>query len=212
MLRFAAAMHFFAKPPRPSVSKRLFVTSRNADCAFPGRTLWEILADGEARSGILTPNQFEEELRDEAVVQRHAVLFNERELVIWIQRAFVHRWFPSYDPTLYTGRAAEKPYDMDHILPQGHFDQRSSRNIEPAEGFNAIRSRVLHSSGNFRMWPMSENRRDQDSPLSDKYLLGPAKKSPPKDSYLRREPLGLETIGDVRRASFLPEEDLRLWR
>jgi hypothetical protein len=212
MLRFASAVHFFARPFASSLSKQLFVEARNTSGPFPGRKLWEILAEGGDRAvlvGIPTPSSFTRDLRKEG--EQHRALFgHENDLVVWTQRAHVQRWFSDYDPTLYTGRGAEKPYDLDHIVAWAQFDQRSSRNVTPAVRFNAVRHGVLPSSGNLRLWPKSENRRDQDAPLADKCLLGPAEAPIPADSYLRL--LGLTTFGEVRRASCIPEEDVDLWR
>jgi hypothetical protein len=216
MLRFAAALHFFFARPLENVwARRLFLESRNAGGSFPGQKLWKSLTEDTDRTlwhDIHTPKRFGNALTNEAGDQRANVLVHEHDLVVWVQRCYVQRWFPDYDPTLYTGRSAEKPYDMDHIMPKAHFDQRSSRRIKQAGRFEAVRAGALHSSGNFRLWPRSENRRDQDSPLAEKCLLGSAEGAVPQDSYLRREPFRLTTYGDVRRASSIPEEDVRYWR
>lgn len=214
MLRLAAGLHFFAKSLTNARARELFLAARNETGPFPGKLLWDRLtadADRNLWLGLLCPDEFEKAITDEEGNQTRAVLANTRDLVIWFQRETVYRWFPHYDPTLYTGRGAEMPYDMDHIVPRAHFDQRSSRGIEQAPRFWAVRDGALYSPGNLRLWPRSENRRDQDKPLAQKALLGPRDGRLPDDSYLRSDAYFLETFGEVRRASGIPEEDLDLW-
>ena len=215
MLRFAALDHFFARPLSDSRIRRLFLRSRNTDGAFPGQALWQLLVEDEDRTlwlDLQTPARFETPLHDENGEAVVGVLGHEHDLVIWAQRRHVHRWYGDYDPTLYTGRRAEKPYDLDHIVPKSFFDQRRGHDVEQAPGFRSVRRGALHNAGNLRLWPKDENRRDQDASPAEKCLLGAAADETPAGSHIRRDPLALMTYGEVRRASFIPEEDWALWR
>ncbi len=216
MLRFAALIHFFSRTPRDNRVGQLFSRARERSDLFPGFGLREVLREKKERDAfldVLSPKKFENSLTDpESGEPVGWVLYKELDLVMWAQRAYVNQWYSEYDPTLYTGRAAEKPYDIDHIVPKSHFDKRHSGKIKQARGFDEVRHNLMNCPGNYRIWPSSENRSDQDVSPWDKGMLGERKTVLPKESPLRGEPYNLRTCGDVRKASGLQEKDLELWR
>ena len=181
--------------------------------AFPGRALYRRLVRGQeplVEAGVQQPDAFVAGLEDGAGVPTWSPYPGERLLVMWAQRSFIARCFPQFDPTRYA-RSEDLPYDGDHILPRALMNRRG-RKAPCAKNFWDWRDRLLWSPGNLRYWPRSENRSDRDKSPEKKLLLRARSKPLPKKARLRAKPYELQTYGDVRDASLLPDEDLKHWR
>jgi hypothetical protein len=189
-----------------------FGLAADARGAFPGKAIYaKMIVDGHIAEPIPSPAEFKRMLTGPDGEPVGHVLQYESSLPLYAQRAVIARWYPKFDPTLYA-RADDLPYDIDHILAWALLDRRGLKSNAEAAGFYAVRDRVANAVGNFRLWPKGENRADRDRTLGDKFLLGERDASLPSDCSLRRAPYDLATYGEVRQASFIPEEDLELWK
>lgn len=95
------------------------------------------------------------------------ILHNERDLLFWVQRESVHRWFNElYDP-LHHGRGDDKPFDIDHVVPDDWFKYVNGR-CDQFVQVSGLRSSV----GNLRVWPQSLNRSEGNKAPSERWLLG----------------------------------------
>jgi hypothetical protein len=209
MIRYALLDHFYTKSSSSVLVREPFQQAFAAGGSFPGFTIYATLQEKElVEPDILTPEKYRELLcGDPDALPRRGILQRERELAMWIQRDYFHRWFDRFDPTLYR-KEVDLPYDADHIIPQAHLNMRGRRYRLPPE-FWSYRGPVLHSAGNFRYWPKALNRADGQRNLDEKYLLGAPEEETPPDSYLRD--IDLDTVGDVRLASFIGEDQLGYW-
>lgn len=100
----------------------------------------------------------------------------------WLQRAYLERSFPDFDPT--SGRDDETPYDIDHMIPRKDFarDWRTflgavERSEDPPSLTEEERTRIRYartqlgeSIGNLRLVDFSTNRSDSDAPFAVKGL------------------------------------------
>jgi hypothetical protein len=207
MLRYAMLDHFCTKSTSTSLMKEPFKLALEADGQFPGFEIYQALRERELlKPNLLTPEQYHTQLCDNEKPTEH-ILQRERDLVLWVQRCYFHLWFPQFDPTLYKTEA-DLPYDLDHIIPQAHLDMRGRRYELPAD-FWSHRNAILHGPGNIRYWPKALNRADGNKNLADKYLLGEPDQETPLGSYLRD--FELTTIAEVRRASFILDDQLSEW-
>jgi hypothetical protein len=96
------------------------------------------------------------------------ILSTNRELIkrvlIWVQRNYVARIFPHYDPT--STRDDDLPFDLDHVFPKALFganltkfrDRIHLTQIEK-KAFENQRKTVGDSLGNFRWLAAGDNRR-----------------------------------------------------
>lgn len=215
ILRYAAMQHFFARSSR---SQKVTTVPADLVCEFtdrfPGKNIYEGFQDA-GRSWldperILSPGEYEAliyGITDDSMAG--GLLRREKDLLLWTQRRWVSAWFPDYDPTQ-PDRARDLPYDFDHIVPLSSFDRRSVQ-VDPAvkEEFLTTKDRVGTGIGNLRVWPKSANRSDSDKSLADKRLLEEGDKPLDKDLAAALE---LQTHGELRRASLIPDENLELWR
>ena len=102
---------------------------------------------------------------DHDIAEREAVerVINNRELLLYAQRTFLQRRFSKYDPAdEETWAQHNRPWDFDHILPQAAINRRDVRYKE------VVKEWALRSVSNLRMWPMEENRSDQNISPEDK--------------------------------------------
>lgn len=79
-----------------------------------------------------------------------------RELLLYAQRAFLARRFPKYDPArkdLWEDH--NRPWDFDHILASKFLYWRKGGD------FKAVCSQWSNTIGNLRAWPFEDNRSDQ---------------------------------------------------
>jgi hypothetical protein len=103
------------------------------------------------------------------------LLSTNRELcmraLMWLQRTYIGREWPSYDPT--SDRDEDLPIDLDHIVPRAVFGFNwlnagklvSAKVIsDKSDNFRWRRSIVGDSLGNFRWLDASDNRRKSDGP------------------------------------------------
>ncbi len=77
-------------------------------------------------------------------------IFWDRDLLLYAQREFLYE---SFDQNLFTLEDTDRPYDFDHIAPNSW-----SRKIKNNPRFKDL----YQSIGNFRAWPLSDNRSDKD--------------------------------------------------
>jgi len=90
------------------------------------------------------------------------MLWGKRELLYYAQRAWLEKWFPSYDPTsLDHPEDTNRPWDFDHIHPT-KYQYNIKRKIPQV-------IRDWHGCiGNLRIWPFEANRSDGETPPRDK--------------------------------------------
>jgi hypothetical protein len=91
-------------------------------------------------------------------------MFDNRDLILYAQRDFLSKIFNLRD---YYLEDTNQPFDWDHISPRKYTLKR---------GIPTIFNKWYGSIGNFRAWPFSLNRSDQDvfpakkfNPISDKW-------------------------------------------
>lgn len=105
--------------------------------------------------------------RDEAWRHFSDQLRNKKSLLLYVQRAWLNKWFPGYDPSVPDQiEDKNRPWDYDHIHPQRYMTTETggSRRDIPQIIWD------WHGSiGNFRAWPLEANRSDGD--LSPKTKL-----------------------------------------
>lgn len=84
-------------------------------------------------------------------------IINNREMLIYAQRAFIARRFRDYDPAdRETWKQHDRPWDFDHILasrfiPHARFPHKE-----------AVKQWASGSIANLRAWPREDNRSDKD--------------------------------------------------
>jgi hypothetical protein len=115
------------------------------------------------------------------------VLSTSQELIkralMWLQRSYIDRMFPHYDPTF--DRDEDLPIDLDHLVPRASFNfdwcQHGTRlgkdvisDDMAAENFRWRRGMVGQSLGNFRWVAVCDNsicRRDRFEPIDDSEIV-----------------------------------------
>lgn len=88
------------------------------------------------------------------------ILYN-RDLLLYAQREALHIWFAGIDYSLLEDNNV--PYDWDHIFPNNWVYGKWYIKDELKQWYNTI--------GNFRAWPYSLNRADQDNSLNEKLSI-----------------------------------------
>jgi hypothetical protein len=91
-----------------------------------------------------------------------------RRALMWLQRAYLTRVVPTFDPT--SDRDEDLPFDLDHLVPHSAFgadwricSRRLSGDVN-LDNFRSHRFTVGNSLGNFRWLVASDNRSRQDNP------------------------------------------------
>lgn len=86
-----------------------------------------------------------------------------RRALMWLQRAYLTRKYPQYDPI--SGKDEDLPVDLDHIVPRSIFgsrwndaQHRVSGIPDSADNFRWQRDLIGNSLGNFRWLDARENR------------------------------------------------------
>lgn len=207
IIRFALMDLFCVRRHTETLARALLDEAAKASSAFPGRAIYARLREaGETlvENHLPTPDEFASTVLDDSTDPSRDVLQNERLLAMWVQRQWLARWFPHFDPTLFA-RAEDLPFDLDHIVPAAHINMRG-RGWHVSSQFEAWREGLSNSVGNFRYWPKGENRADGEANPGKKHLLGDAIAELPDDATLRRPPYGLRTYAEVRAASYIPED------
>jgi hypothetical protein len=88
---------------------------------------------------------------------------NQRELLLYAQRAYLHDRFPDYDPSrrdLWDQH--NRPWDFDHLHASAYFYNAKSGDLMR---FGGEWGRTI---GNLRAWPFEENRSDGKTPADEK--------------------------------------------
>ena len=107
-------------------------------------------------------------------------------VLLYAQRAWLQRWFPKFDPSLpEMMEDKNRPWDIDHILPQSYFNSRRNVPQSVKDWGNSI--------GNLRAWPLEANRADGDIPPKIKLT----------DTSSEEKRYGISTGQDERAASFV---------
>lgn len=85
-------------------------------------------------------------------------IFYNKDLILYAQRAALSQWFSGLEE--FYLEDTNRPFDFDHICPNSY--THNKKNIH-----RALRD-WYSSNGNFRAWPYSLNRGDQDDPPAQK--------------------------------------------
>lgn len=126
---------------------------------------------------------------------------DQRELLLYAQRAYICERFKDYDPArkdLWKG--INRPWDYDHILPSSYFYNIKRQNdIE----FLELVKKFGYTNGNLRAWPFEDNRSDQDCDTAKKMK----KEKYWKDSFIDEKE---KTAYSNVNASVINDENLAL--
>lgn len=206
----ATLVHWFGRD-KPSVAQQLFAACREViavrkfqealDVALEAGQLRPVHspaavesflhADPSARLldwswGTLGHDSAPEEERHE-IWARWGEFFGFRgqeELLLYVQRGFLHERFHDYDPSrkdLWKGH--NRPWDYDHILARSYVSNQRGP-------FRTSCQAWLDTIGNFRAWPMEDNRSDQAEDATSKLLAnGTLDRKRCTDSFLTEEEL-----------------------
>ena len=199
MIRFALFWHLCAENHEKGERRafRCLNDLKASGAAFPGRELYEFLTGDDATAlQLVRPEHIKDYLpkvpndqwlgekqlfdRPEATVAGTKALFrawwySRGKMLLWLQRQYLARAFPHYDPS--SNRDEEKPYDLDHIQPQAiwgeHWASQQSL-IDKADRthFNNGRGHLGNAIGNFRWIGSSQNRSDGAISVRQKLQLG----------------------------------------
>jgi len=134
--------------------------------------------------------------RDKSPGESLRVLSTNDEMIkralLWLQRRYIDRAFPHYDPT--STRDDDLPFDIDHAIPSAQFGFHWGVNVATerlalsdidAEQFKQHRSTVGNSLGNKRWLAAPDNRRKQDKQIEAERSNGG--KEPPVDDEINRD-------------------------
>ena len=98
----------------------------------------------------------EVQYRREAWTKFADILWGKKEIVIYAQRDWLVKWFPSFDPSSPDQlEDSDRPWDFDHIHPQKYVYSRWNIPKVLKEWHGSI--------GNFRAWPFELNRSDGET-------------------------------------------------
>lgn len=121
------------------------------------------------------------------VLSTHAEL--QRRALLWLQRRYVTRAFPHYDPT--STRDDDLPFDLDHAIPKELFGfhwsaERKPRGLSSPEesNFKDLRNTVGNSLGNLRWLAAADNRGRGMGQIEDARPDG--RDPPPLDDHIDR--------------------------
>lgn len=223
MLRYALFDYFFVDPRaganglsnapfgRINADGQGFLLEKSD--TFPGEDIYQallpVISGQKYLVELLSPDEFAQRSGQQKALW--GLLYQEHGLFYWIQREYFHAWFGKYEKDVYWIRK-EKPYDVDHILPSSYLRFPGpvplGKYCHPDMRERYIRYSVVDNAGNLRCWPNGVNRGNRDANLDKKFLLGDPS-HPIADNELKT--YGLASVGDVRRASFIPEESLADW-
>ena len=124
--------------PFPSLKKLVNITPRETNIR---NLTWSKICDPDTDYGDFIDNVF----------------FN-KDLILYAQRAALSEWFHEIEN--YDLDDTNRPFDWDHISPRNAIASR--------KGIQQALKNWYGSNGNYRAWPYSLNRMDQDAPPSDK--------------------------------------------
>ncbi len=229
IVRYALFEHFYLHNTDSNdiITRETFKLAFAEKRIFPGKQIYEKIKDitkineNESNFKILNPDEFIKCFIDERGNPKDSK-FNNPNYVLWIQRHFIYKWWPEYDPSQFNNRREDLPYDLDHIVAGAFFNMRGGiPNSEKfrlyPEKFHKYRYIALNRFGNYRFWPKELNRSDQDKGIADKLLLGD---DSTKIDFNHYKNLNLKTIGDIRKASYfhnfkswesIPKDKYKWW-
>lgn len=106
----------------------------------------------------------------------------QMELLLYAQRDFLYRRFPDYDPARKDfWKGHNRPWDYDHILAKTYVHSKQGDHKRACGEW-------LNTIGNFRAWPMEDNRSEQAEPALEK-LSGDSGEVRRQDSFLEDDEL-----------------------
>lgn len=120
-------------------------------------------------------------------------LKNSEYLLIYAQRQWMCKKFPSYDPSI-TGYWDEhnRPWDYDHLLPQVNFkDVRGAKYLQVCQQWG-------NTIGNLHILPFEENRSRQDDSADNL-----------PDAYVKTALLDTSSDNDLRKAFSINRDNVR---
>jgi len=219
MIRYALFDMLYLQGTSTGLMRLPFEIAFMEEKHFPGIWIYREMIERNYFSpdfSIYTPETFKDALYNKEGFPNAYIFNDEISLLHWNQREFMNKWFPNYDPTLYR-TTDDLPYDVDHIIAGAHFHNIRSKDTHETFWNKINRTGIVNTAGNYRLWPKSLNRSDQDDDLWVKHILGDKKSKikstdePGKAHYLTRKPYEFINIGEVRAASCIGENDLDLW-
>lgn len=81
---------------------------------------------------------------------------DQKEMLLYAQRDFLNRQFKDYDPARKDfWKGHNRPWDFDHILARFYIHSKQGDH-------KTVCGEWLNTIGNFRAWPMEDNRSQQD--------------------------------------------------
>lgn len=94
------------------------------------------------------------------------ILYGNKSMLIYVQRDWINKWFPDFDPSLPEFiEDKNRPWDYDHIHPQNLLQGPNGGTLR---GLPRIMTDWHGSIGNLRAWPLEANRSDGDDSPSIK--------------------------------------------
>ena len=119
----------------------------------------------------------------------------QMELLLYVQRDFLQRRFPDYDPARKDfWKGHNRPWDFDHILAKTYVHSKQGK-------FKGACAEWVNTIGNFRAWPMEDNRSEQAETALEKLMGedGTPKQKQRVDSFLEEEELAAFSSGHETR-------------
>lgn len=209
IIRYALFDHLYLKSQSDEIIREPFSIAIKTKGTFPGKTIYEYFNNSERTEivKILTIDEYQNNIWDnEKEIAKDNIWPNEIDIVFWIQRKFIHKWYPDYDPSQFLSKREDLPYDIDHIIPSFLFEMRgvvpNGQWVNYPQIFWDNKGIVSNTIGNLRFWPKELNRADQEKSLHDKYLLGDPETI--TKGYNHRKDLALYTVKDIQEATFFP--------
>ncbi len=120
---------------------------------------------------------------------------DKKELLVYAQRDFLHRRFPEYDPARKDfWKGHNRPWDYDHILANTYVHGKQG-------DYKSACAEWVNTIGNFRAWPMEDNRSDQEETAQKKVPETDAtsKTNSRRDSFLENDNLAAFSQGHETR-------------
>lgn len=107
----------------------------------------------------------------------------QMEMLTYVQRDFLHRRFSDYDPARKDfWKGHNRPWDYDHIFAKAYVHSKQGDH-------KSICVMWLNTIGNYRAWPMEDNRSEKAETALEK-LAGDTCRVKRQDSFLELEELG----------------------
>lgn len=114
----------------------------------------------------LTADEIESDRIRDTWSQFIGALWDNKSVLLYVQRDWINRWFPDFDPSLPEFlEDKNRPWDYDHIHPQSFLQGPNGGTLR---ALPSIITDWHNSIGNLRAWPLEANRSDGDAPPSIK--------------------------------------------